>query len=508
MWTSLSYHFNIWGLDSDTADLVLLWQGIRRYGFQFVKTWGYTPDNWLFTLLPPTALLSSVFGPKPVLVIGLGWLIFCANVVMVAAITWQVSRRAAIVTIPLLLLLGPDALGSAGFLSHPVSHNSTMLYGLAALLGAFAWISRGSVAGVCVLTTALTAAVLSDPWAAAAFALPVAAAAGYGMLTERNCRLAFGVCAGIAMSSLALLYTQAFGWLSFAGNPSEAFELTDWAGFVANLSALSRCIGLSLNPLPGVGSASPIPSLVTCPVIIVLATYSGWIARRHWASWRPAVRFLVIASGLACIVPICAFLAGSFPNDLAVGRFVMPLTMMLPALMLVALDATRLRSSGKLLIGVFVLFLAVGGALSNPSAWLRTRPVVETGNVRELASFLDEHGLRYGYGPYWGTQANGIVWVSGGSVIVRPVEFDESGHIARRFGQTSSLWYQADDLPATMTSFFVAVRQGPDACPDLAVCLRGVQDQFGPADRILLFGRIHLLIWTGKKPFVPDGWLP
>ncbi len=510
LWTSLNYHFGVWGLDSDTAAIALLWRGIRRHGLHFVQTWGSTQDNWLFTLLPPTALLATLAGSKPALVVGLGWFIFCANVMLVGAIAWQMSRRAAILVLPVLLLLGQDALGGAGYLSHPVSHDATMLYGLVALLAAFAWIRRRSLLGLAALAACLAAAVLSDPWAAPAFALPILAAASLGAIGDRGHRGAFGACAGIALLVLALLYTQAFGWLSFL--PKAELRFTDWAGFVRNGDALAESLGLILDPFPiGHGRPPRAATFVVSAIVVCLAACAVWALRTTWRGWNPAVRFLAIASGLACVVPVCAFLSGSFPPKVNVGRFVMPLAMMLPALLLLALEAGRLSRWGKGAFALFTVGLVVAGVLSNPAAWLRTRPVMKTNGVPELTEFLETHGLRYGYGAFWGTNANAITLASDGKVRVRPVLFDKSGHIARRFLETSSLWYEPGDRPKQTSGFFVAVARDSDDCQDIAICLRGVQQQFGPAERELVFSdrnlpvpEIRLLIWTDKTPVVPE----
>lgn len=173
-WTSLRYSFGVWGPDADIAAQVVIWQGVLRHGFAFIENWSFTPDNWLFSLSPITALFYTVFGTSPMVVIGVGWLIFVASVGMTARLAHRIAGwRAAFPVAAVLLFSNISTLGNVGFLSYPVSHNISMAWVLLALLLAHHAVARPSAisaiwAGVCVFIDAV-----SDPWAGPAIALPL-----------------------------------------------------------------------------------------------------------------------------------------------------------------------------------------------------------------------------------------------------------------------------------------------------------------------------------------------
>ena len=55
--------------DSDLADPVMLWQGVRAHGPGFLRSWYYNPDNYLLSLIPATSLALELFGPVPGMVV-------------------------------------------------------------------------------------------------------------------------------------------------------------------------------------------------------------------------------------------------------------------------------------------------------------------------------------------------------------------------------------------------------------------------------------------------------
>jgi hypothetical protein len=103
LFMSLLITLGAFGPDADVSQAAMLWHGINGFGPGFLRSWTFTPDNWLFSLYPVTFGLFAVFGSAPLLPILLGWLIFVASIVTsgVIANTLGASRSALIV--PLIL---------------------------------------------------------------------------------------------------------------------------------------------------------------------------------------------------------------------------------------------------------------------------------------------------------------------------------------------------------------------------------------------------------------------
>lgn len=195
-WVSLRYTFGAFAPDADIAVPVVLWDGVRHYGLGFLKTWSYTQDNWLLSLIPLTSLIFTLFGTNPKLVVAIGWLFFLACVGMTSFLVYRIAgRRAAFPVAAVLLFPNNWAIGSVGFLSYPISHDVSMAWALLALMLALRAIERASLlsvaaAGLCVFVDAM-----SDPWAGAAIALPLILASA--VLAGLNWRVRQGWYAGL-----------------------------------------------------------------------------------------------------------------------------------------------------------------------------------------------------------------------------------------------------------------------------------------------------------------------
>ncbi|MBV9782766.1 MAG: hypothetical protein JO264_03005 [Acidisphaera sp.] len=503
----MTYHFDTWNVDADAADLVLLWQGTKLHGIGFLESWGYTQDDWLLTLFPITAAICETIGPFPFSILGLGWVIFAANIVLTAALTWRLSPTAGLLIIPALLLMGHDALGWAGFLSYPISHNGSVVWGFVAVLAAAYWIRHGAIAALLISAAAQIADVLSDPWSAVAFALPILfASLGVAILQSRS-RLRLALCSAVSLLALLCLWTQAFGYLSFL--PPADFEFTDSNGLVTNLAWLSRSLQTIWSPFPGVDQPDPLAgllviSMMSACIVCTWKTAGKWLQRMH-----PDQHFIILAGTLSCLLPVIAFLSGNFLLALSIGRFVVPLSILAPAFLLVGLCRSWALLSvwSRLLVAAFIAMMIVSGVASRPEAWERFRIGPKADGVTAIVKFLAAHSLTYGYGPYWGIEANAVSWISRDAYRIRPVNFTPNGGIVRRYGQTSPSWYQRGDAPAGTRRFFVAVVGDGENCPEPDRCVRGVESEFGKADETLVlddpglrFGPITFLVWHRPPP--------
>ncbi|MFP3159701.1 MAG: hypothetical protein RXR65_08050, partial [Hydrogenobaculum sp.] len=105
LWTSLHYTFYLWGPNSDVSFPAMLWQGIRRYGLIFLKSANYTPDNWLFSLIPIFFALFSIFGVNAYVLILVGWLIYAISAVLTGIIVKKVTNNSLLSFVAMVLSL-------------------------------------------------------------------------------------------------------------------------------------------------------------------------------------------------------------------------------------------------------------------------------------------------------------------------------------------------------------------------------------------------------------------
>jgi hypothetical protein len=126
----------------------------------------------------------------------------------------------------------------------------------------------------------------------------------------------------------------------------------------------------------------------------------------------------------------------------------------------------------------------------------KTLTFKDTG-VSDTIAFLRENGLNYGYGPYWGANANAVTVASSSEVCIRPVVFNKNnGRIV--FGnrrQSSKRWYTKEDPPAGVSEFFVIVKSDGEECPDVNICLNGLVKRFGQPLRTIKRADSTILVW-------------
>ena len=537
LWISLHYSFANWSTDPDAADPVMLWQQIRLHGLPRVEQWpalfahwhhaleqwGYTTDNWLLSLIPFDFLLYALFGTSPLVVIGSGWLIFigcCALSVLIARRVCATVPAAVLGAV--LLFANRSASGGVGYLTYSISHGISMLWGLGAVLFALRWIATWRWRWLLACDGALFIGAVSDPWTDAAFTLPLLMASLLLLACERpGCsRRATGWLALHLAVLLLLVQTRLFGRLWFF--PAAGFQLASLTKMLGNLSWLVRSLGVLFNVLPGVGLpyagpmspwinpgvghpyGVPLPDwalVIDCALLAAVLGYALVWVIRGFDRMQAERRFLTAAVFFSIGAVGAAFLASSLTNsgNINAGRFLVNFYFFVPLLIVIVATGPgpRQRWHARVPLAIGGGLFVVAGIMSNPQAWMAGRPVVRTAGVPDFVRFLEQNGLTYGYGPYWGSAANAVSWVSDGRVRIRPVQRDRaSGRIVPYPVETAPAWYAPGDVPPGQTDFFLAV--GPDSmlCVRPAVCVARAQRYFGPARRVLDFRGMPVLVWN------------
>ncbi len=490
--------------DADMATVPLITEAVRAHGLGVLSAWHYTQDNWLLSVILPELPLQAALAPCPWLPALTGWLFFVGCCTLVGLLAWpSVGALAALLLGTTLLFASPAALTGFGFLAHPTSHDVSTFWCLLALLPAMSCLRGRSPLLLLVSAAALLAATISDPWTRAAFLLPVSAAflIAVPALAGRMRRVALLV-------ALATLPSWLAGSHAFGLMPSLTalhFDRGPWSAVPAHLGAGLLGTGL----LFGIGGPVPpatgmawdaVPSLSVLAVLVLLAVAALGV---RTARLRGPDGVLMLVCALSGAGTLAAFGLSALPADLAFTRLVLNLYFVLPLFLCLALAGARRGIGRAALLAAALLFVA--GSLGEQWMPVREHSVGAAGWQTRLTRFLKAHDLHYGYGGYWGSDANSSRVRTRGAVTIRPVGAPGGGlPIQPTESQTFDAWYQPDDAGGVQSRFFVSVHD-PDLCSDPASCRALAIRSFGQPDRILDWEGHDILVWSHPILFrMPD----
>ncbi|HEV2532745.1 hypothetical protein [Phenylobacterium sp.] len=502
LWISLHYCLVAWKADPDIFVSVALWRGAQDHGLGFLKTWTYTEDNWLFSLLPVSSLIYSVFGATARVAALVGWLFFVASVGLTGWLTARMAGwRAGLATAVVLLFANYHALGHVGFLGYPITHNVSLAWGLVVLLLAY-WGLERRLYGPCLAAgVMLYLDAVSDPWASAAIAAPLILTSGALAVLNRGTRL--GGCARalclVAALALWAAYKHPFGLLQFLRRGH--FQPGGWDALVTNLSLGYRALSVMFNIAPGANLDEPRTKIVSLAALAVMVGGAAVLTLLGWRRASPGRQLTGAVSILSIGAVTALYLLGPPNTGMYVARF-FPNLYFLGALLIATVAAERWRAwpwALKGLVAIYAALFMASAAAMAPQDWTSPIPSSEPAQARALGELLEAHHLTYGYGPYWGANALAMDTLTGGAVTVRPVVF-QNGRVARRPVETSSLWYAPGAEPAGASPFLV-IRSDIEGCPATDACEAAARAQFGaPAER-LTQGDAVVLVW--RRPMAP-----
>src|SRR6201996_462536 len=175
LWISYHQFRWQWRIEGDIAGPYLVWKQVMRDGLGQLTKWQYAQDNWLFSLTLPDILALTLSRGSPWVILHQGWVFFLLNAILTYAILCTVvSRLVAAAAAIAMLFAGPAVLGGAIYLTYPVTHNISLVWGLGGLLLLLRWLQTGRWAWFWCGGLALFFGDMSDPWLAAALILPIA----------------------------------------------------------------------------------------------------------------------------------------------------------------------------------------------------------------------------------------------------------------------------------------------------------------------------------------------
>lgn len=497
LFVSFRYSLGLWRADPDVSVPYVLWRGVHQYGLRFLTTWSYSPDNWLLTLTPMTWVAFALGGTTPRLMVVFGWLLFVGSVALTALLARRLAGGLAAALLACALLFANfQALGAAGFLTYPVTHNSSMLWALMALALAHSAVERASLPLAVLSSGCVFFDVLSDPWSAAAIALPlILASAGVSAFNLRRPQgqLSAILC-GLTVLAFGAARTRLFGALGFL--TVSPFATTNADGMATNAGWAFRALSTMANIFPGADPDSQLAivfdGIALAALLSVVIVLTGLSLPR-----RPAAQQLVIGVAILSIAGVLvAYLIGQWPAGLFIGRF-FPNIFFLGGLLVAVAAADGWEQwprAAKAAVLGYAGLLVLAGLGSSPRLWTLQAPGRDEADIRAMGDFLAAHGLAYGYGPYWGSNALAMDWATAGRVVIRPVGF-AGGQVARRPYVNSSLWYQPGDEPKSSPERFLVIVNDGEECPSVTSCVSMATAQFGLPSRQLSYKKAVILVW-------------
>jgi|GEM_PF-560331 len=498
---SLKVVLGLFAFDVDSSHSLMLWYGVNSFGLSWLKDWLFTPDNWLFSLVPIHFLEFLIFGVRPMLVILTGWFIFMLSALVSGLIAWQLKAKRSAFLIPLMLIFVGFYAHSKGYVSYSTSHNITNLFGLISLSLLIQWFKNRQSIFLLFILFFLVAGALSDPWLIGTYNLPIVLVSLILWLfpVYKTNRTDFIKLFFVSTGSIIVVQTQFFGMLNFL--PKMQFLRGSWNSINSNFVFLIKDLGALLNIFPFHASNDFIPGLVSIIVIGALIAKSINIIFIK-SSTFPEFNFF--AFSLFVIIStggiILAFVLTSVPAANYSARFLLNVLYLIVIILGVSMDlhwgrfSTALRS---VFTSVVILFL-VSGVVSNLHLWKNFSAPMKNENVYSLIDFLRKNNLSYGYGPYWGSQANAVTAVSKLEIRIRPVVFNKANgmmEIGTR-AESSKRWYTPEDTPPNQKEYFVLLKNDGEECSDIDLCVKGLTKQYGKPSKLLQYNDAFIMVWN------------
>lgn len=370
----------------------------------------------------------------------------------------------------------------------PGTHMATALGSIGAIaLFAAAISGRPWAWPAAAIVVALT--VAGDGLALVTAALPVGAA-GVAVALRARFRPAAAVTAAAAVATGAglMVTSPRLGIARFNTIPLPVHLVAGRHALGANARLTVDTVGTLLgvsgqNPLGESLAMAAAAGLSLLMVLAVLAVVIRWI-RGHP---DPADLWLDVALASALVSGVAAYLLTDLARDEFTGRYLVAGTVC--GLLLTARQVARLpalRAYGAAVFGALLALHAVGLVPLLTSAHPGS-PVTLTTH-HDVEQWLGDHGLAYGYGPYW--DANVVTVETGGRVKVRPV-VGAGGLIVAHHYESRDSWYAA----GSGARFVVFRRLSPAWTSNESVDEQAASATFGPPTQVVDVGDYRVLVW-------------
>ncbi|GCD54563.1 hypothetical protein [Acetobacter pasteurianus] len=534
--------------DADRATPAVVAEALLTHGLTALNAWHSTQDNWLLSVILPQFPVYALLGQQPWLPALCGWLGFVATCALCGVLVTLVSAprpapwRVGLGLFGMLLFLNPLALGPVGFLAHPASHGMTCFWGLAALVPCVLVLKGASRWLLALTTLLLLVAAISDPWARAAFVLPLTLA-GVGLsflLSDPQHRK---TALWLSAITLPVWLAGAHGFGLFPGIPGTQFTKGPLADIPHHAALGFSGLAILLHMVPGTSALSqPWARWVDLAGLCGLGVLASvCFARTFRKMVSPTRIFLALFCVLSLGITFSAFCLSALATDLSTTRLLGQFAFLVPLLLALALpdaacthktrDKNRNNAEGltdpvpeesapllaknaarqstgngwAMWLRATVACAGAGFVLAGlfPAADMLSEQDESVARVKRLFTFLQTNRLTQGYGAYWATQANASRLLSAGAVTIRPVAMKGNNLIEPRDQQVFDAWYRAEEHPhsssytppsAAVREFFIPFPD-EELCAETRACMALARRNFGEPDETLMWDGTPIMIW-------------
>jgi hypothetical protein len=483
----------VYPVSSDDATGVLEAASVLR-GNPLLSGWTVSNVSFVMTDLPFYVVGVAIRGLKPSLLRDVPSAVYAVAVGIAAILAASGVRRGGLAAATVLVLLALPAGGLAEFVTKGYTRVGTSISLFVALLAlGMPPGQKVTRARLWLYTVAVALALLSDTFMLVIAVVPVllvcllGAIRGEGYENIGVWRIALATILTVPLALGATWLIRIAGGLEV-----EPLPLTDylpghdpWRPMAANLRALAEYLpSLYRCDPPHRGGPPEWAVWLGCllgPVLLVAAI--GW-ARPAWRGRRRedfVGDVLWISMGLV----LAAFLVSANEKDRGTLRYMVPFVLC-GAVLTGRVIGERGRLGGVLAgaLGVLAASYAV------TVAWELRKPPADDPAMM-LAGWLERHGLRHGYGPYW--DASIVTVCGGGRVAVRPVrgrELKRGLLVVEPFRWMSDEeWYIA--APAN----FVVYRPDPGPKYHFRINDQNCEGWFGRPSARYTVGPYVVLVW-------------
>ncbi|MFP1921361.1 hypothetical protein [Lonsdalea quercina] len=453
--------------DPDFLNSPIVWDEIKDHGFQVMKEWSPTVDNWYLSIYPIHFFLFWVFGTPTVLMLKI--MATCQIVIcslLASLIIYKKTGNALSFLFIVFFSIISYYSYTIGFAFHLFSHNSINLYGLLCIL---IYISFDKSFAACIaICLILLASSISDPWLVVAYTLPFLILSLFDKLKEPNASWKF---------LIAYLVTLAIFFSHLIQNslniPTTQFQLVDVSTAFDNLKFFMIDAGWMNNLL---FKQNAWAYVISSAIMIIVAVTSVFFGKK-----LTSINVLLIFSLLGVS---SSFIIGAPAKDEISARFLANFIYLIPILICV-----NLNKKTKLFAIPFLLLSFISALYSHSVNNENTYD----DEINKQIDFMQQHNLNFGYGAYWGTHSVSVTWMSKGNVTIVPVVVNHSdGEINWDIhrSQIFEHWYEP-----VKTRTFVAITPDSETCPSVELCLSGIQKQNGIPDNILKYRDITFFVY-------------
>lgn len=513
---------------SNSDDVIpwVIFDGIQHHGLSWMKTFITSQANWLFNLEPIYYLEFWLFGPHLYLLTLTGWLFFIFTLPVLSLIARELNTRYTPWILPLFFLFSGSYAYQSIYIACPSSHNASFFWGVLMIWLWLRWLKLkvGSwTLGLIFLIECIN--MISDPWFEGAFAIPLLCLSLVLLkYSPRGSYLRKQAIVILALTGAGFIakYLLCFGPLNFleiSQSPPVAPGL-----MLMNLKWVLLHLGHFFYLFPfGFRATSHFFMMGGFLSVALLIIFLSALSILFWKSnlkIQPEtlgktatgffLSFSILSIGLMSLFFILTIgewyhQTGSF---LQLGRYLINIFFLMPMGVVIVLEKQKAVLWDRFkILKIFVVVLSAVWLLSSLlsmryliqqenigwSIRVSNEDMTHVGVIHDWMNFLEHHDLNYGYGDYFGADANTVSLLSeqeGGHLILRPIQFDpfSSRPVLDSYrGWMSPTWYQPEDIPPGQKEFFIVINQYDDlTCRDnLNLCTLGVIETLGQPIRRL-----------------------